>query len=148
MKKYIFCLCFVFIASLGFAQSNSEKEAVNELVQVMNLKQQINESAERMFEVQAKAMPQIVQYKDVMMDFFKKYLNWETMGEKIKQVYAESFTEEEIRDLIAFYKTDTGQKLVKVQPTITTKMASISQGIVMEHQMELRQKIMDARQNK
>lgn len=148
MKKIIITSCLMFIASVSFAQSNAETQAVNELMKVMNLEQQINESAERMFEVQSKAMPQILPYKDVMLDFFHKYINWDTLGEQIKKVYTDTFTEAELSDLVVFYKTDTGQKLVKSQPIITSKMASISQNAVMEHQVELQQSIMNAVQNK
>lgn len=148
MKKVIITFCLILLASVSFAQSNAETQAVNELMKVMNLEQQINESAERMFEVQSKAMPQILPYKDVMLDFFHKYINWDSLGVQIKKIYTDTFTEAELSDLVVFYKTDTGQKLVKSQPIITSKMASISQNAVMEHQMELQQSIMNAVQSK
>lgn len=147
MKKVILTFAFLIFASVGFAQTDSHTQAVNELMEVMNMKQQMEESAERMFELQAKQMPQIAQYKDIMLDFFNKYINWETIGEDIKQVYKNSFTEEEIRDLIAFFKTDTGQKFTTQNPEINQQIAEISQSIVMQHQAELQGKIMEAMQD-
>lgn len=144
MKKIILTFAILLFASVGFAQTDSHTQAVNELMEVMNMKQQMEESAERMFALQAKQMPQIAQYKDIMLEFFNKYINWETIGEDVKQVYKNSFTEEEVRDLIAFFKTETGQKFTKQNPEINQKIAEISQSIVMQHQAELQGKIMEA----
>lgn len=147
MKKAILTFSFLILASVGFAQTDSHTQAVNELMEVMNMKQQMEESAERMFELQARQMPQIAQYKEIMLEFFNKYINWETIGEDVKQVYKNSFTEAEIRDLIAFFKTDTGQKFTTQNPEINQKIAEISQNIVMQHQTELQNRIMQAVQN-
>lgn len=144
MKKILLLSCFVLISSISFAQTTSHDQAVNELMEVMNMEQQISKNAIRMFEVQAQAMPQIAQFKDVMMDFFHKYINWQSMGDDIKKVYKDLFTEQEIRALIAFYQTETGQKLISVTPELTTRLATISQQIVLEHKAELQQNIMNA----
>ena len=55
----------------GFAQTDSHSRAVNELVEVMHLKDQITESANRMLNLQIQAMPQMAPYKDTMSEFFK-----------------------------------------------------------------------------
>ena len=147
MKKLLFTFCLILFCSSLYAQEDSHMQAVDELMDAMHMKQQVEESAERMLKVQAQSMPQIAQYKDVMEAFFDKYINWETVGDEIKKVYKESFTEQEIQDLITFYESDIGQKYAKSMPKITEKTALISQGIVMEHQAELQQKIMDSMQN-
>ncbi len=107
----------------------------------------MSESADRMFELQAKQMPQITQYKEIMTEFFNKYINWDTIGEDVKEIYKNSFTESEIEDLIAFFSTETGQKFVMTNPEIQQKIAELTQGIVMKHQAELQQKIMESMQD-
>ena len=147
MKKIALTLCLFLLSTAAFAQTDSHTQAVNELMEAMDMENQISESADRMLNLQAQAMPQMAAYKDVMSDFFHKYINWENLGDDVKQVYKESFTEKEIRDLIAFYKTDTGQKLAKISPELTEKTARISQQMVMKHQAELQRKIMKAMEN-
>lgn len=145
MKKTLLLLCLLFTASTAFAQSKSD--AVNKLMNVMQMKQQIEKSAEKMIEIQMQARPQMAKYKDVMLNFFNKYLTWERLGDDVKETYSNLFTEQEIRALIDFYQTPTGQKLIKVKTKLSTKMAKISQQVVMAHQAELRQAIMDAMQS-
>ncbi|MBR0773481.1 DUF2059 domain-containing protein [Bradyrhizobium diazoefficiens] len=38
------------------------------------------------------------------------------IGEGMAQVYASEFTEQELKDLVAFYKTPLGQKLITAEP--------------------------------
>jgi|AntRauTorcE11897_2_1112592.scaffolds.fasta_scaffold27034_2 hypothetical protein len=147
MKKLVLTLTLVLFSSALYAQEDSHMQAVNELVDVMHMEQQMNESAERMFEMQAKQMPQIKQYEDVMMEFFNKYITWEKIGDQVKQVYKNNFSEQQLRELIDFMETDTGQAFAKKSPTVMQEVASISQGIVMEHQQELTQKMMEAMQD-
>ena len=144
MKSLFTSFIFLFISITCFAQTDSHMQAVDELMETMHMEQQIKESADRMLKVQAQSMPQMAQYQDVMKEFFNKYITWEKLGDKIKQVYKESFTEEEIREITEFYKTDIGQKMARITPEISEKQALISQNIVMENQAELQQMIMDA----
>ena len=39
------------------------------------------------------------------------------IGEGMAQIYAAEFTEQELKDLVAFYKTPLGQKLLTAEPT-------------------------------
>ena len=38
-----------------------------------------------------------------------------------RDAYARHFNDQQLRDLIAFYQTDTGKRLVELQPTITSE---------------------------
>lgn len=63
-------------------------------------------------------------------DFFTKTINLDKLIEDISYpLYDKHFTENELKDLIAFYKTPTGQKLVSVSPALAiefmTKMFEV-----------------------
>lgn len=46
-------------------------------------------------------------------------VNWaETLEEIAYPIYDKHFTEQELRDLVAFYKTPTGQKSIQVMPDV------------------------------
>ena len=53
------------------------------------------------------------------------------------QIYAEAFSESEVRELIAFYRTPIGRKLVERTPALTRGIADVMNRIVLEHQTEL-----------
>jgi hypothetical protein len=50
------------------------------------------------------------------------------IGDGMAQIYAQLFTEQELKDLVAFYKTPLGQKLLANEPkAIETSMAFMNQ---------------------
>ena len=50
------------------------------------------------------------------------------IGEQMAKIYASDFTEQELKDLIAFYKTPVGQKLLVQEPkTVQASMAYMQQ---------------------
>jgi hypothetical protein len=50
------------------------------------------------------------------------------IGEGMAKIYASVFTEQELKDLVTFYKTPLGQKLLSTEPTaIQTSMAYMNQ---------------------
>lgn len=53
-------------------------------------------------------------------EFFNKELDLDTMlQEVVVPVYDKHFSESELRDLIAFYKSPTGQKMITAMPQLT-----------------------------
>jgi uncharacterized protein len=54
---------------------------------------------------------------------FPKRVNYRELAEKvIPEFYDKYFTEAEVKDLIAFYKTSTGQKLIRLAPLTSAEM--------------------------
>lgn len=54
---------------------------------------------------------------------FPKRVNYRELTEKvISEIYDKYFTEAEVKDLIVFYKTSTGQKFIRLVPQISAEM--------------------------
>lgn len=79
----------------------------------------------------------------------EKSLSWEVTKPDYVKMYEETFTPEEIKGLLEFYKTPVGQSFLKKMPVITQKIAEVSarrvqqlipevQKAAMEVQMEMR----------
>jgi len=49
------------------------------------------------------------------------------IGEGMAQIYASEFTEQELKDLVTFYKSPLGQKLLANEPAIQSSMAYMNQ---------------------
>jgi hypothetical protein len=66
----------------------------------------------------------VASQKRFMAKFRKAYADRIRIGEIIEKIsyplYAKHFTENELRDLIAFYKTPTGRKTLAVMPELMT----------------------------
>ena len=69
--------------------------------------------------------------------FFDKYLPHDRFIEQFAQLYAEIFTEDELNQLIKFYKSPLGKKVALRLPEVLQKGMLIDQQILMEHTAEL-----------
>lgn len=80
----------------------------------------------------------------VMTTFLNKYCSWETLKPDMCKMYAREFTEAELKQLTAFYKTPLGIKLNQKQPVLMQTAMSIGQQSVVNHQDELQQLMQEA----
>ena len=60
-------------------------------------------------------------------DTIRKEFGYAALKGDFAQVYADTFTEAELKDLTTFYNSPAGQKLVQMQPQLNTKMAQVAQ---------------------
>jgi hypothetical protein len=59
------------------------------------------------------------------------------MMPKLVAVYANHFTQQDIRGLIAFYNTDLGQKLINQTPLIVSESATVGQEWAAQHMPDM-----------
>jgi len=62
-----------------------------------------------------------------MAGLMKEELSWNKMKDLYVQAYRETFSQEEIDGLIAFYRTPVGRALVSKQPELTKRTMTIMQ---------------------
>ncbi|WP_127844423.1 DUF2059 domain-containing protein [Psychroflexus aestuariivivens] len=118
MKKVFLFGVALCISAITFAQDSQELKDAKRLVKLSN------NSVESALEPIYTTIPE-----DKVADFKKEIQPaLDAMYNKFAQVYTEKFTAKEIQDLLDFYETDLGKKMLKVQ------------GEVMELSMEEGQK--------
>lgn len=131
--------CAVFCTADVNAQESSRYTLAEELMTVMNVQENIEKSFAMMrqmlpaqmekmkqFDIPADSTGQTEKALDIVTEAFK----WENIKADYIALYADTFTEEEMRGIIAFYKSPTGQALLEKQP------------LLMKGSMELNQKQM------
>jgi hypothetical protein len=129
------------IAPPARADETSHRAAVNKLFDTMHMKQILDSSIVQTTDMQIEANPTIQPYRQILLDFMAKYMNWEALAPEMTRLYMEAFTEQEIGDLEKFYATPTGQKAVKIMPELMAKGAAVGQKQVQAHMGELQQAI-------
>ncbi len=117
-------------------------KAAGELVQIMNLQATFNEGKEAMIKAQVQSNPALAQFEDLMRQFMDKYLTWDQVKDQYVNIYADVFTEPELRELIQLYNTPTGKKLLTSMPDIMNRSMQITQKQLQPHLPELQQQIM------
>lgn len=117
--------------------SASRLAAAHEVLRVMDMERQILSGVKTMLDAQLTAAPALQQYRDVMQAWAVKYLTWAVMGDRLARVYAQTFTERELRELTAFYRTPVGQKVARVTPALMQRGAEVGAAVAQEHMAEL-----------
>jgi hypothetical protein len=117
-------------------------KAASELVEVMNLQATFDEGKDAMIKAQMQSNPALKQYEDLMRQFVDKYLTWDQVKDQYVNIYANMFTESELRELIQLYQTPTGKKLLTSMPEIMNQSLQITQRQLQPHLPELQKQIM------
>ena len=79
-------------------------------------------------------------------EMIAKQLSWDAVKGDFIQAYADAFTEDELKGLVAFYSSPLGQKLVQTQPQVTEKMGKLTQQKAMAVVPAVLQKIKESTQ--
>jgi len=122
------------LAARQTAVSPSHEQAALELLEVMDLQAQYRINLDLMLDQPNMAGTPMAQ---ALREFHDRYMSWEVVRPALVQIYAEAFSESEVRELIAFYRTPIGRKLVERTPALTRGIADVMNRIVLEHQTEL-----------
>ena len=128
------------------AADSSRLRTARELLEVMQMMRVIRAGNVAMVESQTAANPAMAPFKDVLLAWAEKHLTWDVMAPPMSAAYAELLTEPEMRELIAFYRTPAGRKVVEVTPELTQRGAKIGADIAQRYMPQL-QEMIQARAN-
>jgi hypothetical protein len=130
-------------AAVSRADEASHKAALKEMFKVTHMDEVMSKTIETMLDQQVQQNPAIAKYRHVMSLFFQKYMSWQSLEDDMMKIYMEEFTEDEIKELTAFYRTPLGQKAITKAPAMMAKGAEIGQQRVQQNIGELRKMIAD-----
>ena len=118
-------------------------QAATELLLAMNVDKQMALGSQAMADLLIQQNPMLGPYKDVLLKWAASFMTWDTFGARLIALYEDSFTESELRDISAFYKTPTGQKALTVLPELGRRMMEIGGAEAKKHSQELEAMIRD-----
>ncbi|MDP0501006.1 MAG: DUF2059 domain-containing protein [Verrucomicrobiota bacterium JB022] len=77
-------------------------------------------------------------------NWFEEAMAWENFAPKIQEAYAQAYTGDELKQLIAFYQSDIGQKLLERQPELTRRSMEIGKQYMEQLMPELQARLQTA----
>lgn len=139
MKK-ILLLTFSLLLIPASAQKDSKLSPIEQLFKVMKLEQTVIDGGEAGFVMVEQSLAdqelnkeEMAEVKDAFMDYMSKVALDPEFKAKTKAVYQKAFTDDEITELVAFYKTPIGQKTLNVLPGLTSEIMAFSQQLAQKH---------------
>jgi tetratricopeptide (TPR) repeat protein len=130
-------VCLAVPAAWGQGFTRSHRQAASELLDLMEKSQDLAETASALIDAQVRANPQIEPFRDILVQWTQRYINWDAMGPRMIELYLQTFTEGEIRDLLAFYRTPTGRKALEKLPVLMQEGMKIGEEAAQQHRGEL-----------
>jgi uncharacterized protein len=146
MKKVLLALALTIAAAApAIAQpyAASHLAAAEELLDAANVRGAMDAGLESMLGAQLEQQPMLRELEGVMREFFATYTNWETMKPEFARLYAARFTESELREIAAFYRTPVGSKLARETPALTEEGGQLGRQMVDRHLPELQRMVME-----
>ena len=135
MKRlYLIIATFTAIAILSSAQASEKTDDIQKLMSLTGVSKLIDQNI-------AMIVPQIINLmrtsnpkipkkflremeKDIIAEFRRSQPEY--LG-PVLHLYSSRFTHQEIKDLISFYESPTGRKIIRVMPTFMKELAAIAQ---------------------
>lgn len=146
MKKLLLALALtIATAAPALAQTYaaSHLAAAEDLLDVANVRGAMESGLETMLSTQLEQQPMLRELEGVMREFFTRFANWETMKPEFAMLYASRFTEAELREVAAFYRTPVGRKLAAETPALTEEAGQLGQRVVERNLPELQRMVME-----
>lgn len=137
MKTKILIIVALLSFSINCLAIPAKKETLDELFKVTESQKMMDSvygQMDAMFKEMVKGMNVTESQKPIMEKFFTKYsvmvkeeLSWEKLEGSIAEAYSSVYTDEEVKEIIKFYKSPTGQKLLKKMPELMQATMSVMQ---------------------
>jgi len=137
MKKIIISLLIFVLPSISYSADESKRESVEELLALTNSESLINtihsqidqyfQSIGQQLGVKPSEQELYDKFMTKVASLMKSEMTWDKMKEPMIKIYLKHYSEKEIQDQIAFYKSDSGQSIIRKQPAVATDLIVLSQ---------------------
>jgi len=148
--RILLCSCLITVALglspvVALGDEQSHRKAAENLLLVLEVDMSLPKVVEQVVDNQVQHNPQLAPQREVLQRFLTTYVNWESVKEEAITAYTREFTEPELQQLTAFYKTPLGKKANEKLPQLAFIAGQIGLRQAQAHETELRQMLSTAR---
>lgn len=148
MKKLMLTAVLTAAALTGFADTESHTAAAEKLISIVAPAEVYVENFNTIFATQAAQFKRMgIGQEDIdkilaASDTFASKVGADPeLTARMVQIYQDAYTEEELIELLAFYETPIGRKMIKMMPRLTQQEAIINQEIALKYQPEFQMQV-------
>jgi uncharacterized protein len=130
MKIFITAVALILLVLVPVADADeaSKKVIVEDILQILKVDQMrkpLFDQMRSMMEQQFTQMgasedmkPILKRYNDNLLNIIEETLDWHTLKDDIINIYSKTFTEVELKGMLAFYKSPVGQSVISKMPVV------------------------------
>ncbi|TVQ78026.1 MAG: DUF2059 domain-containing protein [Bradymonadales bacterium] len=114
------------------ADRKERLKAAEELLEAMNFFKTMSEMADQAAEVLVMSFPGLEEYRSMIEEFYREIFSGDDFRRGNIEIYVDSFTAAELRELVKFYKTPVGQKAMREWPKLFQRGAELGERLSQE----------------
>ena len=134
-----FVLAVALAVGLARADEASHVRAVNDLFKVFQVEKYYQNISDMTVDNLVRMQPSLSEKKKEITTFVQSFLSWKSIEPEITEIYKEAFSEAELRELIGFYQTPIGKKVLKVLPELSQKGMDLAQRRLTQNMTKLQE---------
>lgn len=165
MRRFFLLLCAVFLTTAANAATPSDA-SIDDLLTSMKVEKTLQAMFPSIDKVMQQSMTMATQGKKLsakqqqffdaatpkVMQVMRDELSWDKMRPLYVQIYRDSFTQEEVDGLTAFYKSPAGAAYIDKMPVVMQKTMTLMQArmgpMMAKMQAAIQQAVEDAKNSK
>jgi len=124
-KFFAVFLMFCAVAVCASEPSVSHRAAAIEYLAAKGTPQLLENTCRTILAKQIALQPQLAEHREKLLAFYRRALGFEALKEDLAAIYAREYTEEELRELIRFYRSPVGKKSVAVEEKLVPEFAAL-----------------------
>jgi len=119
------------------ADEASHRQEVQKLFELTQMQQKINESLDNVLALQIAQSPELKDHKTVVKEFLERHIGWQSLEDALTDMYLKEFSEQELKDMNAFYGSATGKKVIERLPVLVQMRNQLASARLQENIGEL-----------
>ena len=119
------------------ADEASHRQEVQKLFELTGMQQKIDESLENVLALQIAQSPELKDHKTVVKEFLERHIGWQSLEDALTDMYLKEFSEQELKDMNAFYGSATGKKVIERLPVLVQLRNQLASARLQENIGEL-----------
>lgn len=134
-------ICCLLTLPAAWADDASHRQEIEKLFRLTQMEQKVNESVDNLVEMQIRQSPELARHRDIVRKFFERQIGWSALHSDIANMYVKAFSEQELKQMNAFYITPIGQKVLTRVPELVQIRNQLAAQRLQSHIGELRQEL-------
>ena len=130
-----------FLAAGVQADAVGHLQEVETLFRLTQMERKVDESVENLLAMQMQQSPELTPRESVVRGFLERNIGWQALRPNLVAMYLAAFTEEELKQMNAFYVTPVGQKVLTRVPELVEERNRLAAQRLQEHIGELQQEL-------
>lgn len=150
LQPLAYCAVLILACSTAWSETNGHRQAAEKLLELTNSDEVFMGAFMSAFEPFLDNLQQagvsdekIAEVRKAAREFATQVADDPELNNRMIDLYIESFSEAEMKDLIAFYETPAGEKFLTKMPELMQKGAVIGQEVAEKHQDDFSVKLQE-----